>query len=52
MKINCWDVPALGIVCHRGRENDDSLRECLSVEDQQYAANALAGLDPRFGYCF
>src|SRR5213592_1739407 len=27
-------------------------REYLSVEDQQYAANALAELDPRFGYSF
>ena len=27
-------------------------REYLSVEDQQYAANALAELDPTFGYCF
>ena len=27
-------------------------REYLSVEDQQYAANALAQLDPRFGYSF
>jgi hypothetical protein len=27
-------------------------REYLSVEDQQYAANELAQLDPRFGYAF
>jgi Sulfotransferase domain len=27
-------------------------REYLSIEDQQYAANALAELDPRFGYSF
>jgi Sulfotransferase domain len=27
-------------------------REYLSVEDQQYAATALAELDPRFGYTF
>ena len=27
-------------------------REYLCVEDQQYAANALAELDPRFGYSF
>ena len=27
-------------------------REYLSVEDQQYAANALTELDPRFGYSF
>jgi Sulfotransferase domain len=27
-------------------------REYLSVEDQQYAANALAQLDPLFGYTF
>jgi hypothetical protein len=27
-------------------------REYLSVEDQQYAATALAELDPRFGYSF
>src|SRR5947208_8475392 len=27
-------------------------REYLSAEDQQYAANALAELDPRFGYSF
>ena len=27
-------------------------QEYLSVEDQQYAANALAELDPRFGYSF
>src|SRR5437667_5223499 len=27
-------------------------REYLSLEDQQYAANALAELDPRFGYSF
>jgi hypothetical protein len=27
-------------------------REYLSVEDQQYAAKALAELDPRFGYTF
>ena len=27
-------------------------REYLSVEDQQYAAKALAELDPRFGYSF
>src|SRR5437867_9647080 len=27
-------------------------REYLSVEDQQYAASALAELDPRFGYTF
>jgi len=27
-------------------------REYLSVEDQQYAANALAELDPRFDYSF
>ena len=27
-------------------------REYLSVEDQQYAASALAELDPRFGYSF
>ena len=27
-------------------------REYLSVEEQQYAANALAELDSRFGYSF
>ena len=27
-------------------------REYLSLEDQQYAANALAELDSRFGYSF
>jgi len=27
-------------------------REYLSVRDQEYAANELAKLDPRFGYTF
>src|SRR2546430_3554167 len=34
----------------RGKVGGD--REYLSLEDQHYAANALAELDPRFGYTF